>query len=127
MVIEAINGNNPSEVVQIQFIETGDNTGIFYSNIDTYDEIFSITPDTINFEFGNACTDLLKITIFISGDSTKDSDGDGIFDNVDSCINEKETFNNYQDRDGCPDTIPSDIDVIIQYNYGIPGFEENNS
>lgn len=35
-----------------------------------------------------------------------DTDQDGIFDLSDGCINEKETFNNFQDEDGCPDTAP---------------------
>ena len=36
----------------------------------------------------------------------KDTDNDGILDNVDSCIYETENFNSYQDSDGCPDTQP---------------------
>jgi len=36
-----------------------------------------------------------------------DSDNDGIPDNLDSCINQPENYNNYQDTDGCPDTPPS--------------------
>lgn len=35
-----------------------------------------------------------------------DSDNDGILDNVDSCKYSAETFNDYQDSDGCPDTKP---------------------
>ena len=35
-----------------------------------------------------------------------DTDGDGIIDTQDGCINEKETVNGYQDEDGCPDTEP---------------------
>ena len=37
-----------------------------------------------------------------------DTDGDGITDNLDACINEKETFNDFEDEDGCPDTPPPD-------------------
>ena len=37
----------------------------------------------------------------------KDTDGDGIFDDVDKCPNEPETFNGYQDEDGCPDEVPA--------------------
>ncbi len=33
-----------------------------------------------------------------------DSDSDGIRDTVDFCVYEKETYNNYQDEDGCPDS-----------------------
>jgi hypothetical protein len=35
---------------------------------------------------------------------TTDQDGDGIIDVYDSCPYQKETFNGYQDTDGCPDT-----------------------
>jgi len=35
-----------------------------------------------------------------------DSDGDGITDDVDSCPSQAENYNNYQDTDGCPDTLP---------------------
>jgi len=35
-----------------------------------------------------------------------DSDNDGILDNVDSCKYDAETYNNYYDSDGCPDSIP---------------------
>jgi plastocyanin/tetratricopeptide (TPR) repeat protein len=127
MFVKVINGNDLSDEFLVAWTETGVNTGKFLPDIDTYDKLFPITPDTIHFEFGNECTDVLKFTIFITAISTVDSDNDEIFDNRDSCINEKETNNNYQDRDGCPDTIPSDIDVIINYNSGIPGCEDNNS
>ncbi len=35
-----------------------------------------------------------------------DFDGDGIYDINDSCVEEPETFNGYQDADGCPDVVP---------------------
>jgi len=35
-----------------------------------------------------------------------DSDGDGFTDNVDGCPFDAENFNDYEDSDGCPDTIP---------------------
>ena len=37
----------------------------------------------------------------------KDTDGDGIPDSIDKCPNEPETFNGYQDEDGCPDEVPA--------------------
>lgn len=40
-----------------------------------------------------------------------DTDGDGIFDSVDGCINQPETFNGFQDSDGCPDTVPTSDDI----------------
>ncbi len=53
----------------------------------------------------NACYDAARQacdTIVVS-----DSDGDGINDNVDSCPTQPETYNDYEDSDGCPDTKPS--------------------
>ena len=35
-----------------------------------------------------------------------DTDGDGITDEIDLCPNEKESWNKYNDSDGCPDIIP---------------------
>jgi outer membrane protein OmpA-like peptidoglycan-associated protein len=35
-----------------------------------------------------------------------DTDGDGFLDPKDRCPNEPETFNNFNDRDGCPDEVP---------------------
>lgn len=36
----------------------------------------------------------------------QDSDGDGIPDSRDQCPDQPETYNGYQDGDGCPDRIP---------------------
>ncbi len=41
-----------------------------------------------------------------------DKDGDGIPDNVDKCPNEPETYNGFQDEDGCPDDPDTDGDGI---------------
>lgn len=38
-----------------------------------------------------------------------DSDGDGLLDDVDQCVNEPETFNGFQDEDGCPDELPEEV------------------
>lgn len=42
-----------------------------------------------------------------------DSDGDGIIDEKDACVTEPETFNAFQDEDGCPDTLDQDGDGIL--------------
>jgi outer membrane protein OmpA-like peptidoglycan-associated protein len=43
----------------------------------------------------------------------KDSDGDGIANNDDKCVDQAETVNQWEDTDGCPDTIPdSDSDGL---------------
>ncbi|MEM7153547.1 MAG: OmpA family protein [Myxococcota bacterium] len=38
-----------------------------------------------------------------------DSDGDGILDISDSCENEPENYNGFEDTDGCPDDLPDEI------------------
>ena len=42
-----------------------------------------------------------------------DKDGDGIADSFDSCPNERETYNGYEDIDGCPDDPDTDKDGIV--------------
>ena len=41
-----------------------------------------------------------------------DKDGDGILDNVDKCPTEPETYNGFEDTDGCPDDPDTDGDGI---------------
>jgi len=41
-----------------------------------------------------------------------DRDGDGILDTFDSCPDERETYNGYEDIDGCPDDPDTDKDGI---------------
>lgn len=43
------------------------------------------------------------------GCPVRDKDGDGIPDDVDKCPNEPETKNGFEDKDGCPDTVPEAI------------------
>lgn len=44
-----------------------------------------------------------------------DTDGDGIYDDVDKCVEEPETFNGFEDEDGCPD---SDPDALVELTEG---------
>ena len=44
-------------------------------------------------------------------DIDPDTDGDGIVDSLDGCINQPETFNGFQDADGCPDVAPTVTDT----------------
>jgi len=63
-----------------------------------------------------------------------DTDGDGIFDLSDSCINQPETFNGFQDTDGCPDTLPvldtdgdgilDDVDQCVALPETFNGFQD---
>ena len=45
-------------------------------------------------------------------DGRKDTDGDGLFDHVDQCVNEPEDKDNFEDSDGCPD-LDDDRDGIL--------------
>ncbi len=56
----------------------------------------------------------------------KDSDGDGYLDNVDKCPNEPETFNGFQDADGCPDEVPAEIKKFTGVIEGI-NFKTNSA
>ena len=40
------------------------------------------------------------------GCPTRDKDGDGIVDKEDKCVDQAETVNQWDDTDGCPDTVP---------------------
>ena len=41
-----------------------------------------------------------------------DRDGDGIFDDVDSCPDTPEDVDNFEDRDGCPEATPVTVKVV---------------
>lgn len=50
-----------------------------------------------------------------------DSDGDGITDDNDECVDKPETKNDFQDEDGCPDEFKKDELVVshsIQFKLG---------
>jgi len=65
-----------------------------------------------------------------------DTDGDGIFDLSDGCINQPETINGFQDADGCPDTVPildtdgdgilDDVDSCVADAETFNGFQDED-
>jgi outer membrane protein OmpA-like peptidoglycan-associated protein len=63
---------------------------------------------------------------------TEDTDLDGIKNSQDYCPNEKETFNAFEDNDGCPDVVPDDLKTIvgrldnIQFEIGKAEIKENS-
>ena len=65
-----------------------------------------------------------------SGERGKDTDKDGIPDTKDACRLQPETYNGYQDTDGCPDTVPpptsndTDGDGILNTNDQCPSQAE---
>jgi hypothetical protein len=65
----------------------------------------------------------------ITNDNTQDQeladpDGDGIVNKYDDCDNTRETFNGYQDGDGCPDTNPTVDDTQESNDDPIPTNED---
>ena len=50
----------------------------------------------------------MDVLIQLAYDSFGDADFDGVTDNVDQCPHARETYNRFQDTDGCPDLIPAD-------------------
>lgn len=64
--------------------------------------------------------------------SKKDTDGDGLFDDEDTCPNEAEDFDGFQDEDGCPDLdndndgINDDIDLCVNIAEDIDGYKDND-
>ena len=46
-------------------------------------------------------------------DRGPDSDGDGIADKRDQCVDEPENRNGYQDRDGCPDALAEAVLTVV--------------
>jgi OOP family OmpA-OmpF porin len=50
----------------------------------------------------------------------KDADRDGVVDRLDKCPAEPETYNGYQDEDGCPDVVPP---ALARFTGTIEGIE----
>lgn len=55
----------------------------------------------------DACPD--EAGVEPAGCPEADADGDGILVPDDACPDEAETFNSYEDGDGCPDEVPDDL------------------
>ncbi|QQS35522.1 MAG: OmpA family protein [Ignavibacteriales bacterium] len=62
----------------------------------------------------------------------RDSDGDGLFDSDDSCPDQPEDFDGFQDYDGCPesdndlDGIPDELDQCPNEAEDIDGFKDED-
>lgn len=56
---------------------------------------------------GDGLSDGEEVRSLLSNALTSDSDGDGVVDELDQCLNELETANGYEDKDGCPDEQPA--------------------
>ena len=56
----------------------------------------------------------------------RDSDGDGFMDDVDKCGDKPETKNGFEDGDGCPDEVPTEVQKFSGTIEGIL-FQHNDS
>jgi hypothetical protein len=74
---------------------------------------------------GNNNNPKLPETVNNSGNS-KDSDGDGIADNLDKCVMQPEDMDGFEDNDGCPD-LDNDKDGIIDSKDKCPDKPENKN
>ncbi len=75
-------------------------------NVDIHYDQFPTNTMTIPINQGDLQTSWTFTNIGVN-ETIVDTDGDGIKDNADACPSTKETFNGYNDSDGCPDTVPS--------------------
>lgn len=48
-----------------------------------------------------------------------DTDGDGLLDVDDKCMTEPETVNGFEDKDGCPDEVPKEVEAFSGVVKGI--------
>lgn len=71
------------------------NVGAHVSTEDNLDDLKLGTNNDMFF------TGMAGLSLALFG--KKDNDGDGIYDDDDACVDEKEDFDGYQDSDGCPD------------------------
>ncbi|MCA9686345.1 MAG: OmpA family protein, partial [Myxococcales bacterium] len=72
----------------------------------------------------DACPD--EAGVDPDGCPIRDSDGDGLLDDVDHCPNDPETDNGFEDEDGCPDELPTEV---VRFTGSIQGitFENNEA
>ena len=52
-------------------------------------------------------------TMYVPPPPPADTDGDGMTDDVDQCVDEPETVNNFRDADGCADEIPAALEGFV--------------
>ncbi|MFB5627359.1 MAG: thrombospondin type 3 repeat-containing protein, partial [Nitrosarchaeum sp.] len=66
--------------------------------------IFTLLPNSV---FAQQLSMIKNQDSSLIFQSDMDTDGDGISDSSDSCPNDPETVNGFEDLDGCPDVVPS--------------------
>ncbi|MBC7307708.1 MAG: OmpA family protein, partial [Dietzia sp.] len=73
-----------------------------------------------------------QFAVIPAGKPAADTDGDGVSDNVDECVNEAEDRDGFEDDDGCPDLdndgdgIPDDRDAAPNEAEDVDGFEDED-
>ena len=70
---------------------------------------------TIIIKMTDGCPDERSTELF-TNNLMYDSDSDGILDKIDNCLTLPETYNNFEDEDGCPEYFSdydSDNDGIL--------------
>ena len=98
--------------------------GLHFPNTDNIDDI--TTGKNKDFY----ATGIIGISYSFFG--KKDSDGDGILDDVDKCPDQPEDFDGFQDDDGCPDLdndgdgIPDIMDKCPDTPEDFDGFQDND-
>jgi len=87
------------------------------------DEVLVYGTDPLNPDTdGDGLSDGDEVLVYGTDPLNPDTDGDGIIDGEDDCPNEKETFNNYRDDDGCPDVIPLTMAPLhVSMTLPVPG------
>ena len=128
-------GNIPAGMVGGDILEYSGNSNAFdeEESVVDFDEetadhaIEDNTPEKINDLDSDGIQDDLDNCPSTLNPGQEDNDGDGagdacdanddadkILDLVDKCPFESETYNNYQDWDGCPDKKPVDVRIIAK-------------
>jgi len=62
----------------------------------------------------NDAITLARDVFLLSRNCYADMDGDGIYDRNDDCPDELENYNGYRDHDGCSDTLPRRVILILE-------------
>ncbi len=80
--------------------------------------------DTIGTGDDNRAVAEVGIGLTFFNNPNQDSDGDGVLDRWDLCIDAAEDYDNYKDLDGCPD-LDNDEDGIIDKSDSCPDLPED--
>ena len=122
---ESINGRttNVSVLVGVgveKFLSAGISTSLFAR----IHYLLKGNEDTIGTGDDNRAVAEVGIGLTFFNNPNKDTDGDGIFDRWDLCVDAAEDYDNYKDLDGCPD-LDNDEDGILDKLDSCPDLPED--